>query len=62
MFAALATAAKQRMTAFNPQNLANTVWAFATAGENDALLFAALATAAKQRMTAFNPQNLDNTA
>ena len=35
---------------FNLQELANTAWASATAGQNDALLFAALATAAERRM------------
>ena len=47
---------------FKAQNLANTAWAFATAGQNDALLFAALATAAERRMGNFNVQNLTNTA
>ena len=32
LFASLATAAKQRMTVFKPQNLANTAWAFALVG------------------------------
>ena len=47
---------------FNPQDLANTAWAFATAGQKDASLFAALATAAQRHMGAFNPQALANTA
>ena len=47
---------------FNVQNLANTAWALATAGQNDVLLFAALATAAERRMGDFKAQNLANTA
>ena len=46
LFAALATAAEQRMGNFNSQILANAAWAFATAHQSDASLFAALATAA----------------
>ena len=55
LFAELATAAQLRMGGFNPQNLANAAWAFATADQNDASLFAALATAAQRRMGGFNP-------
>ena len=44
------------------QNLANTAWAFAAAGESDALLFTSLVGAAERRMGDFNPQNLANTA
>ena len=47
---------------FNAQELANTAWAFATAGQNDTLVFAALATVAVRRIGGFNPQNLANTA
>ena len=47
---------------FNPQNLGNTAWAFASAGRNDALFFAALATAVEQRMGDFNSQELAITA
>ena len=32
LFTALATAAQRRMADLNPQDLANTAWAFATAG------------------------------
>ena len=41
LFTALATAAQRLMGDFNPQELANTAWAFETAGHKDALLFAA---------------------
>ena len=47
LFAPLATAVRRRMGGFIPQELANTAWAFATAGQNDASLFAALAKAAE---------------
>ena len=50
------------MRDFNPQNLANTAWTFATSGRKDEPLFAALATAAERRMRDFNPQDLANTA
>ena len=50
------------MDVFNVQELANTAWAFATAGRNDALLYATLATAAERRMDNFNVQALANTA
>ena len=45
---------------FNVQNLANTAWAFATAGWSDPHLFTALARAAEQRMHDFNEQDLAN--
>ena len=47
---------------FDPQSLANTAWAFATAGQKDALMFSALATAAQRCMGDFNPQEFANTA
>ena len=62
LFAALATVAEHHIGDFNMQELANTAWAFATAGQNDALLFAALATAAERQMGDFDVQNLANTA
>ena len=51
----------RRLTDFNPQGLANSAWAFATAGQNDASLFAALATATEQHMGGFIPQDFANT-
>ena len=59
---ALATAAERRMGELSSQELANTAWAFATAGQEDASLFAASATAAQQRMSNFSPQGLCSTA
>ena len=47
---------------FNPQGLANTAWAFATASQSDALLFAMLAREAEWRIDDFNAQELSNTA
>ena len=46
----------------NAQVLANTAWAFATAGLPDPQLFTMLARAAEQRMADFNTQDLTNTA
>ena len=39
---------------FKVQELANTAWAFATAGQSDAQLFAELARAAEWRLGDFN--------
>merc|ERR1711971_1165322 len=50
------------MGELNPQDLANTAWAFATLAYRDAELFGALAQEAKQRVGEFNPQKLANTA
>ena len=47
---------------FNPQELANTAWAFATADQKHASLFAELATAAQRRLGDFDAQNLANIA
>ena len=47
---------------FKAQNLANTVWAFATLDQNDSSFYTALATAAYLRMGDFDAQNLANTA
>ena len=46
LFAALARVAEPRLGEFNAQELANTAWAFATAGQLDEALFVALARAA----------------
>ena len=55
-------AAERRVGDFNAQELANTAWAFATAGQSDALLFMTLARAAERRVGDFNAQGLANTA
>ena len=62
LFAALAREAEQCLGQFNAQGLANTAWAFATAGQSDALLFEALAREVTRRLGEFNAQDLANTA
>ena len=47
---------------FNPQDLANRAWAFASLGQPDARLFTALAREAERRLGGFTAQNLANTA
>ena len=51
-----------RPDAFKPQEIANTTWAFATAGQSDAALFRALARRAERCVGHFNAQDLANTA
>ena len=43
LFAALAEEAERCVGNFNPQDIGNTAWAFATLGQEDAPLFSALA-------------------
>ena len=62
LVAALSTAAKRRLSDFNPQDVANTAWAFATVNYRDEKLFAALARAAERRLREFKAQNVANTA
>ena len=60
--AVAAEAAARGLGAFNPQELANTVWAYATAGHASPALFDAVAAEVAARgLGAFNPQNLANT-
>jgi hypothetical protein len=47
---------------FNPQDLANTTWAFATPGHAAPALLDAIAAEAASRVGEFNTQNLANTA
>jgi len=47
---------------FKPQHLANTAWAFATAGHAAPALFDAIGREAAGRVRELNPQNLANTA
>jgi hypothetical protein len=54
--------AQRHLDQFNAQELANTLWAFAKAGQQDEQLFKALAKMAEQRLEQFNAQNLANTA
>ena len=55
-------AAEQRVGDFSAQGLANTAWAFATAGQSDALLFMTLARASERHVGDFSAQELANTA
>jgi hypothetical protein len=51
-----------RLHDFNSQELANTAWAFATAGHAAQALLDAIAAVAVPRLREFNPQGLANTA
>ena len=62
LFGRLATAAEQRASNFNTQNLANTAWAFAQARQLDTQLFMVLAKVSEWRVGSFTTQNLANTA
>ena len=53
LLAALANAAIPRLGEFSAQEIANTAWAFAKAGQRDKALFAALAKAAIPRLGEF---------
>ena len=54
LFAALARTAERWLSEFNPQDVANTGWAFATVNYRDEKLFAALARVAERRLSEFN--------
>ena len=56
-----AVVAKGCMQDFNPQNLANIVWVFASAGHALKVIFDTIAEAARDRMMAFSCQELVNT-
>ena len=58
----LAARSVESMGAFNPQDLANTAWAFAKTGQASPALFEAIAAASVPRLRDFNPQALANTA
>ena len=53
--------AEWRLDQLKVQNLANTAWAFATVGQQDAQLFKALAKMAERRLDEYNAQDLANT-
>ena len=61
LFVALTRKAKRHKGNLNPQDLANTVWAFATAGRCDAKLFVALANMVERHMAVLDAQGLANT-
>ena len=58
----VAEAAVPKLREFTPQGLANTVWAFATAGHAAPELLDAIAAAAVSQLREFTPQHLANTA
>ena len=58
----MAKEAAPRLGEFTPQALANTAWAFATAGVPAPTLFAAVAKEAEPRLGEVNEQGLSNTA
>ncbi|KAG1679152.1 hypothetical protein FOA52_000507 [Chlamydomonas sp. UWO 241] len=53
--------AMPQLASFNPQELANTVFALATLGHNDAAFMDALLVAAESKLSSFNSQGLANT-
>jgi len=57
----VAEAAVPKLREFTPQGLANTVWAFATAGHAAPELLDAIAAAAVPQLREFTPQHLANT-
>tara|TARA_B110001452_G_C15204395_1_gene417807 strand:+ start:56 stop:880 length:825 start_codon:yes stop_codon:yes gene_type:complete len=59
---ALAASITQRVSEANAQELANTAWAFAKAGQLDAQLSEALARAAERRIDEFKAQEISNIA
>jgi hypothetical protein len=54
--------AQRGLRDFKPRNLANTAWAYATAGHAAPTVFDAIAREAVNRLHEFTPQNLSNTA
>ena len=63
VWAALPDAVHGRLSDFNPQELSNTTWAFATAGHASPALFEAIsAEAVRQGLRGFTEQNLAYTA
>ena len=62
MLGAIAAASISKIADFNPQDLANTAWAFATLQIKDEGLLGAIAAASISKIADFNPQDLANTA
>ena len=58
LFSVLVREVERHMVKFMPQDLASTVWAFASAGRPDMSLFATLPKAAEGCMFEFNAQGL----
>eukprot|EP00965_Chrysotila_dentata_P189381 6173288-Pleurochrysis_carterae.AAC.2 len=62
LFSAIADASTPQAYAFKPQELANTVWAFAKAEHKSAELFDAMARECVNRVDDLNPQDIANVA
>jgi len=62
LFCALARVVERHMCDFNAQSLANTAWAFVTAGQFDLQMFTAIARVAEQRVCDFKVHELANIA
>lgn len=62
MLHAIAWASRSQIAEYSPQELANTVWSFATLGVLDIPLMAAISAAAIQKIDSFSPQHITNTA
>ena len=62
LFEASARETERRVSEFNAQDIANTVWAFAKVKLLDEKLFAALAREAERRVRELNAQDLANMA
>ncbi|KAJ1636936.1 hypothetical protein T492DRAFT_860833 [Pavlovales sp. CCMP2436] len=62
LFDAIARESEQHIGSFNPQNLSNTAWAFATLGTPAPQLFDAIARESEHRIGSFTPQELANYA
>ena len=59
VWAALPEAVRRRLGGFNPQELSNTAWAFATAGHEATELFSTIsAEAVRRRLSGFTEQHL----
>ncbi|KAJ1463488.1 hypothetical protein M885DRAFT_556366, partial [Pelagophyceae sp. CCMP2097] len=61
LFKAVAAGAPKKIATFNSQDIANIVWAYATAGVEAPALFKAIAAEAPKKIATFNPQALANT-
>lgn len=62
LFDAIAAESMRKSHVFNPQNLSNTLWAFAVRGVSHDPLLTAIAAASLRTMRQYNPQNISNLA
>ena len=61
LFVALTRVAERQLGDFHPQDLANTLWAFAKSMQSEAPLFTALARSSHWCVGEFKPQEVGNT-